>query len=864
MINKEKSLLKQLLPHVIAIITFLAITMVYFSPLLDGKELSQNDVNHFRGMAKEIRDYYYDEGKTSAWSGSSFSGMPAYQIGVYGGSPNFLDYLEKPYKALGNNTAGPVFAGMLMAYILFCLMGFSPVVSIFGAIAYSLSSYNLIILEAGHVTKAWALAYLPLIVAGIMALFKDKILLAGLLVSLGLALQIKNNHLQMTYYTGIFCAILFIAYAIEKITKKDIKSLLKASGVMILALVLAVASNMGNIYANMEMARESIRGKSELSTLSTSEKQSSGLDKDYAFAWSYGKAETLSFLIPDIHGGASGGTLGRSSNLAKEMVKQGYGAQVSPQGIQSYTYWGDQPFTQGPVYFGAIVCFLFLLGMIVIRNKMKWWIFGATIFFIFLSWGRNMEWFNDFFFYHFPLYNKFRAVSSSLVIPALTVVMIAAWGIKEFFSGDIDKERLKKALYISAGVTGGLCLFFWMAPGFFFNFTAEGDAAWRSQMPDWYYNTLIADRKDLLSSDAARSLIFVLLAGAALFISLQIKAERTKLSVFVPLSLALLVLIDLWGIDKRYLNDSNFVAKDIYTSKVFPKTKADESILLDKHPSYRVLNLNNPFQESNTSFYHKSIGGYHAAKLKRYNELIEHRLAEEVGFVQQQANKRLQEEVARLQNAPVTEGVNPQELLIKAVQDSLAPIFSSTPILNMLNTKYIIFHPELPALKNGNALGNAWFVQQYRFVDNADQEMEAVKTQFDPLHTLVVDKRFENELTGLTIVPDSVATIELTGYKPDILTYKSNANSEQLAVFSEIYFSNGWHAYIDGQKALHFRADWTLMAMRVPAGSHEIVFKFEPEDYFLSRTVATASSLVLIIMILAMCGYYFVKKEKKA
>ncbi|MBK5720273.1 hypothetical protein JGH11_05255 [Dysgonomonas sp. Marseille-P4677] len=834
MINKEQSLLKTMLPHIVAIIVFLAITMIYFSPVMDGKVLSQHDVTQFQGAFQELNEYYEKEGQSSAWTGSMFSGMPAYQIGIKGGSPNFLDYIQMPFKALGSNTAGPVFVGMLMAYLLFCIMGFKPSISIIGAIAYSLSSYNIIILEAGHVTKAWALAYMPLIVAGIMALFRKKILLGGLLVALGLALQIKNNHLQMTYYTGIFCFILFVAFAVQMISEKDIKTLVKACGVMIIALVMAAACNMGNIYSNLKMAEESTRGKSELTTPTSTEKQSSGLDKDYAFAWSYGKAETLSLMIPNIYGGSSGGMLDHSSNLYNEMVKNG--AQVDAKGVRANTYWGEQPFTSGPVYFGAIICFLFILGMIVIRSKVKWALFTGTILFIFLSWGKNMEWFNDLFFYHFPLYNKFRAVSTALVIPALSVVMIAVWGIKEFLSGDIEIQKLKKALYISFGVVGGLCFFFWIAPGFFFNFTSGTDETWRSQVPDWYYNALLADRKDLLSADAFRSLIFVVLAGAVLYFSFRTKIEKQKLMMYSAAIISVLLLIDLWGVDKRYLNATNFVNKTTYTTQTFSQTPVDKIILQDTHPSYRVLNLNNPFNETNTSYYHKSIGGYHAAKLKRYQELIDHQLEGDIRHV-----------AASFASQNI---------------DTITASFAATTGLNLLNTKYIIYNPEQPPLINPYAMGAAWFVSEYKLVNNADEEIAALKT-LDTHQTALVDKRFEAELSGLNIVADSMATIEMTIYKPNILTYKSKAVGEQLAIFSEMYFADGWQAYLDGKEVPHFRADWTLRAMRIPAGEHEIVFKFEPKDYYLSTTVATASSGLLVLLLFGMIGLGIFRRKKE-
>lgn len=867
MIKKEQSLVKQFLPHIIAIIAFLAITMIYFSPLIDGKVLVQGDVKHFQGSAQELREYYDKEGQSSAWTGSMFSGMPAYQIGIWGGSPNFLDYLEAPLKALGSSSAGIVFTGMLMSYILFCLMGFGPVVSFLGAIAYSLSSYNIVILEAGHVTKAWALAYMPLIVAGIMALFKNKILLAGLLVALGLALQIKNNHLQMTYYTGIFCFILFVVYVIEKISEKDIKSLLKASGIMIVALAFAAMCNLGNIYGNLEMARESTRGKSELSKPSVAEKQSSGLDKDYAFAWSYGKGETFSLMIPNIHGGESR-AFDTDTESYKILVNLIENKQVSEQDANmlyggATRYWGDMPFTQGTVYFGVIICFLFLLGMIIIQNKLKWGFLAATILFIFLSWGKNMEWFNDLFFYHVPLYSKFRAVSTALVVPALSMVVIAVWGVKEFLSGEIDTKKLKKALYISLGVVGGFCLLFWIMPNAFFNFTSVMDEQRGITSVPQYYQAILKQRKGLLTADAFRSLIFVLLAGVILYFSLRTKADKQKVALYATLGIIILVLVDLWSVDKRYLNEKTFVKKDTYKAEAFKQTGADVSILQDKHPSYRVLNLNDPFNDANTSYFHKSIGGYHAAKLKRYQELIENRLGGEVQEISQQVGSYFQKEYTRLQSATLTEGVNPQEMLVSAIQDSIQPHLKNMVALNMLNGKYIIFHSDLPPLVNENALGNAWFVDEYKLVNNADEEIAEITSLWNPRQTAIIDKRFESEITGLNIVPDSTATIELTQYKPNKLKYKSKSSNEQLAIFSENYFSDGWHAYIDGKEIPHFRADWTLRALRVPAGEHEIEFIFEANGYYLSRTIVTASSAILILLLIGMLIVPFVRKRKE-
>lgn len=894
MIKKEKTIIEKLLPHVVAILCFLAITMLYFSPVIQGKIISQSDISQYTGASQELREYYNKEGETSVWTGSMFSGMPSYQIGTWGESPNFLTYLETPLKALGNNTAGPVFAAMLMAYILFIVMGFRPSIAALGAIAYSLSSYNIIILEAGHVTKAWALAYMPLIVASMVALFRRKVLLAGLLMALGLALQIKNNHLQMTYYTGILCFVLYIGYIskevfskhlkafqyvaiatgiflliyflaykyqnigfeyglyaagvyciaifiwyiIESIKKKDYAGI-KGLGALIAGVAIAVLCNAGSFYSNYELGQESIRGKSELTTPGETGKQSAGLDKDYTFRWSYGKAETFTLMIPNLYGGATR-LYDNDSESVKTLVNLAQSGQISPEFANNVAgaitkYWGMQPGTSGPVYFGAVVCFLFILGMIIIRNRMKWALLAATILFIFLSWGKNFEWFNDTFFYHFPFYNKFRAVSSALVVPALTMVIVAVWAVKEFLSGEIDKKLLTLSLYISVGVTAGICFIVAVAPGIFTNFTSVTDATWSEQVPPAYYQALLTDRKDMMTSDAWRSLLFIVLAGGVLWMSLRVKGSTQKIALFASISLVLLILIDLWTVDRRFLNDDNFVSKTAHKSKTFPLTKASEAILQDKSPSYRVLNLNNPFNEAFTSYYHKSIGGYHAAKQRRYQELIDHRLAGEINNI--------------------TNSFASQNL------DTIVTALEKNTSLNMLNTKYIIFNPETGPIENPYAYGNAWFVHDYKFVNNADEEIAALNT-LEPLQTAVIDKRFESELAGLKISPDSTATIVMTEYKPNKVTYKSKAAGEQLAVFSEIYYPHGWQAYIDGKEVPHVRADWTLRALRIPAGEHEIVFNFYPKGYMTSTKVTTFSTGGLILLLLAL-GFFSIRKRKK-
>lgn len=843
MLQKEKIGFKQILPHVLAIICFLAVTMIYFSPLIEGKVLPQSDVQQYKGMSHELSDYYNNEGESSAWTGSMFSGMPAYQIGVWGGIPNFLDYLEMPLKALGGSSAGPVFTGMLMAYILFCFMGLGVVPSILGAIAYSLSSYNLIIIDAGHVTKAWAIAYLPLIVAGMVSAFNRKYLLGGLLLALGLALQIKNNHLQVTYYTGIFCMFLYAGMLVNDILSKNTKGFLKATAALALGLVVALLCNAGNIYSNYEMSKESTRGKSELTQLSKTEKQSSGLDIEYAFMWSYGKAETLSLLVPNVQGGISKPYDENSASykaIAAEVQKR----TISPENAQQLfsmvrEYWGDQPSTSGPVYFGAIICFLFVMGMILIKNPMKWFILAGTIFFILLSWGRNFPEFNNWMFHHLPMYNKFRAVSMALVIPALSILMIAMWGLKEFLQGSQEKQKLQMALYISSGVTLGVCLLMFVAPGMFgFRFESPVDAQLMAYMPQDYYSAIVADRKDMFTSDVLRSLVFILLAIGVLWATLLIKGDKQKIALFATIALLILVTADLWNVDKRYLDNDKFVSALKYNvNKPFTQSNADKAILEDKQPSFRVLNMTvqDPFGEAQTSYFHKSIGGYHAAKLKRYAELIDRRLSKEIAGIQ-----------ASFQSENM---------------DSIVLSLKNNPSLNMLNAKYLIVHPEYAPVKNPYAMGNAWFVSDYAIADNADKEMDALNS-IDPKTMAVVDKRFENDLSGFNFAPDSLAVIEMIAYKPNKLVYKSSAKTEQLAVFSEIYYDKGWEATVDGKPVTHFRADWTLRAMRIPAGQHEIEFRFVPHGYNTARVVASASTGILLLLLISAIAFPLFRKKE--
>jgi len=522
--------------------------------------------------------------------------------------------------------------------------------------------------------------------------------------------------------------------------------------------------------------------------------------------------------------------LSPDSHLYSNIKSQFPEYQLDRKGMQAQTYWGDQPFTSGPVYFGAIICFLFVLGMIIIKSRFKWVFFASTIFFIFLSWGHNFELFNDWFFFHFPMYNKFRAVSTALVIPAITIVIIAILGLSELSKRIIAKENIQdilKATYISAGITGGICLLLMIVPRLFgFDFISGSDSQWTNSVPEWYYKALISDRQDLLFYDAFRSLIFIALAAITIIFITKSKTADKKILIKGGVALLILLLIDLWSVDKRYLDNDKFQNKITASkSNFFEKTTVDRIILEDKELSYRVLNLDNPFNETRTSYFHKSIGGYHAAKLKRYQELIDYNIQYEIN--------------------DIIKSFETQNI------DSITNAFRLDVVLNMLNTKYIIFSTEQPPLVNPYAMGNGWFVKDFNFVNSADDEIASLKKE-NLYNTAIINKKFENELVGLNIQTDSTATLQLVEYQPNKLKYKSNSQTEQLAVFSEIYYPKGWVATIDGKPTSYFGADWVLRAMRVPAGSHDIEFKFAPHDYNLARLISSIFSGLLFLCVI--CG----------
>ena len=825
------SMMKNVGKHVAALVLFLGLVMAYFSPaVFDGKVIRQGDNVKAAGMGGSQVDKYAktaEPDEFSVWSDAMFSGMP-YGPGYGSPAPELPSYgiVDGWLKTPGYTHAAMVFTGLVCFYLLMCIMGVNWWLAIAGAIAFAFASYNIIIIEAGHIVKAYVIGYMPVTLAGMFLLFKRKWLWGAVLFLLGVAFSLLNGHVQITYYLVLLCFFIYLGYSIRMLKEKQTADWLKTSLIMLACVVLAVLPNAKHMYSNWDLGQHSIRGASELTPkpgeTGKVEKASSGLDKDYAFQWSYGWKELLTVMIPDVYGGSSGGTLGSSSELYKELKKNG--AQVGKE-VQTYTYWGDKPFTSGPVYFGALVCFLFVLGMFVVRNPMKWWLFGGAVFLTFLALGRNFDAFNDIMFHYLPLYNKFRTVEMALVIPGLVFPLVAIWGLREIFRGNVDDKTMKKGFLWSLGITGGICLVVFLIPSLLLNFHSAYDAQFQNQVPEWYYTALLMDRASLASSDALRSLIFILL-GAGLLLWYWKAKNKTTVSMIVSAGMAVLILVDLWSVDRRYLDDSNYVKEKAEES--YKESVADKEIFKDTDESFRVFGLNNPWQDTNVSYFHHSIGGYHAVKLRRYQELIDYRLDGEYRNI-----------IGALQKA-------------QSIQD-IMPVLAASPSLNMLNTRYIIYNPDQAPIRNPYAYGNAWFVDKVDIVENADAEIDALNT-IDPLKTAVVDKRFAKDLEGFTPQVDSTATIVLEKYRPNRLTYKTKASSEQLAVFSEIYYP-GWKVTIDGKEATHFRADWILRGMLVPAGEHTIVFDFHPDTYVLAANVSAYSSFLILLLLIAAIGW---------
>ena len=831
-----QDIIKKSIQHLLALLLFLGITVIYFEPaVFQGKTIQQPDMIHVAGMGDSQAKQFEKTakpGEFSAWSDAMFGGMP-YHAGYGNPAPNIPGFqlLEQPIKKIGYLNAGMVLAGLISFYLLMCVMGINRWIAIAGSIAYAFATFNFIIIAVGHITQAYVIAYMPITLAGMILLFKRNYLWGSILLLLGISLTLNNYHIQITYYLILLCSFVFLGFIIDKIIQREWKELAKVTAIMAVCAFIAIIPSSRLLYTQWDLGKTSLRGATELTTVSKDgEKISSGLDKDYAFMWSYGKGELLTFLIPGVFGGSSSETLDSSSEVYKMYRVAGYKEKT----IQMPLYWGDKSFTSGPVYFGAVVCFLFVLGMFVVNNRMKWWLLTGAVFLTLLALGRNLDWFNTFIFHYLPFYNKFRTPEMALVIPGLVFPIIAFWGLKEILEGTVDKKILKKGLIWSLSIAGGICLAIWWLPEMFFNFQSNFDTLQQYDKYKWY-DVLVRDRVNYASSDAFRSLVFVLLSAALVFAFTQIKNKKQGI-LLIGIGFTLLTLTDLWTVNKRYLNDNNYQKEKL--EEYYKESVADTEILKDKDLSFRVLTLLSPFQESKVSYYHHSIGGYHPAKLRRYQELIDHRISKEMDLIIQTLNKG--------------------QVTLEDIMQS----FLSTPTLNMLNTRYVIYNPEQPPILNPMAFGNAWFVPEVKIVENADAEIAALDL-IDPLQTAVVDQRFADFVKNFSSSqPDSIASIVLDSYRPNHLIYTSKTNSEQIAIFSEIYYQPGWKATIDSQPAPHFRANWTLRAMLVPAGEHKIEFEFYPDGYVKAAYVSAFGSFLVLLLLVAGIAYSIWKKWK--
>ncbi len=791
-----------LAPHLSAIVIFLILTFVYFSPMLEKKQLRQHDNIQFRGMSKEISDFREHSGKEPLWTNSMFGGMPAYLISVQYKS-NLFKYIDR-YISLGMKApAKYVFLSFLGFYFLL-VFGFkmNPWLGIVGAIAFGLSSYFFIISAAGHNTKAHALAYMAPVLAGVIIAFRGRILWGGVFTGIALALQISANHPQITYYTLLTVLVFGLVFLIRAFKEKSLALFFKTIGVLSLAVILAIGVNFTSLWLTYEYGKVSIRGKSELS--SNQKNKTTGLDKDYILNdYSYGIDETLNLMIPDFKGGASSG-FDLKSETYQELRRNNVpnAKQIARQ--NPLAYWGTQRLVSGPVYIGAVVIFLFFFGLFFVKGPYKWWLLSATLLSIMLAWGKNFMFLSDFFINYFPGYNKFRAVSMTLVIAEITIPVLAMLALKKLLDGNYKKEEGLKALKYSLIIAGGISLFFATLPGLFYNFSAAIDEQLISSgWPQQFIQAVHLDRKHLLQEDSFRSLIFIIFSSGLLFAFLKGWLK----SNYVILAFGLLFLADLWPVNKRYLNNDNFESPRMINNSFLPNA-ADQQILLDEDPDYRVMNLTvRTFNDATTSYLHKSVGGYHGAKMRRYQELITHHISR-----------------------------------------------NNMEVINMLNTKYFILagqNNQAVVRFNPDALGHAWFVGRLHIVENADYEIAAlneIKTKTEA----VIDQRFNELLEGLNLQTDSLATIELKSYAPNYLVYESKSSIEQLAIFSEIFYDRGWNAYIDGVGTPHFRVNYVLRGLRLPPGEHKIEFKFHPQAYYTGEKISLASSVLLLIMLIMM------------
>ena len=814
------SKLKKFFPYIVAIILFYLVTTLYFLPLIQGKSLNQSDVLHYRGGSKEISDFRSETGEEALWTNSMFGGMPAFQISVAYKS-TILTSLQKVLRLGLPGVASIVFLYFLGFFALLLVFKINPWLAIVGALAFGFSSYFFIIIEAGHNTKALAIAYMAPLLAGIVLAYREKWLLGFIITALFTGLEISANHFQITYYLLLIIIILVVFEFVDTIRSKTYTRFIKSSSILLVAGILGVMLNLPALWSTYDYGKQTIRGKSELKAKDG--KVSSGIDKDYATQWSYGIQETLSLIIPNVKGGATNNLSANSEALQKVEPKwrQNVGGQNH--------YWGDQPFTSGPVYVGAFILFAFIFGLFILKGKYKWMLLTATIISILLAWGKNFMPLTDFFLDYVPLYNKFRAVTMTLVIAELAIPLLAIITLNKIIETPDLIKLNKKKLWIAFGVTGGLLAILYLFPQSLLGFISNAENAQfarLSQSTDantikQFMLNLETARIHIFRVDVLRSILFITLA----FVSFILYGNKKIGSALLIGIWGIIVMLDMIPIVHRYLNEDDYVRSSTFQNAIKP-TVANSEILKD-NSIYRVANFSvETFMDANTSYFHQSIGGYTAAKLRRYQDLVERQIIPEKSL---------------LTNA----------LANFSSMEELGNTYVKLTALNMLNTKYFIYNPNSAPLLNSYALGNAWFVKNYYTVNNADEEILSLK-KINPANEAVFDIKFKALVEGKKLIFDPNAKIDLVSYQPNHLIYNSESSTDQFSVFSEIYYDKGWNVYLDGKEYDYFRANYLLRAMIVPAGKHKIEFRFEPKSYIIGTIVSSATSVLIILLIVVL------------
>ncbi len=792
------------MPHIIAAISFIAVSVFYFYPQFEGKIIKSGDLDSFEGMAQEARAYKKETGEHTLWTNSMFGGMPTYQTTAPQKNNVFRSVLRAGYLGFPR-PAGYFIFGSLAAYIMLLVFRVNPWLSLFGAIGFSFMTNHMVLYEAGHTSKILAIMSSPLIVAGLWALFRDRYLIGGLVFTLGIGLNISANHYQMTYYLAILLGIYFVMEVVSKIKRGETGQLAKVIGICVLASFIGVGTSASKFLPTYEYSKETMRGTPILETTGAprSSSETEGLEFQYAMNWSNGFLDLFSSFIPGVAGGGSGEKISSDATFAKEVRKLGSTTDRAPM------YWGGLPSTSGPVYFGAVFFFLMLFGSFAIKGPLKWWVVTGVLLTLLLSMGKNLEILSGFFFHYVPFYNKFRTPNSILSVTAVLIPILGMIGLSQMISSD-QRESYLKPLYYSTGIMAVMSLFFALVGPDFFDFTAPVDANYANVGLD---KALVADRKSLMRSDSIRTLVLVLLMAGGMFAFIK---EKLGTSLIIGL-FAVLILFDQVGISKRYLDNKSFVSGSQKLSSYQPRP-VDTQIMNDKDPHFRVLDQTlDLVNSSRSSYFHKTIGGYHAAKLQRIQDLIDRHIS--------RGNQR---------------------------------------VLNMMNTKYYIINDDnnqAAARLNTAALGNAWFVNNIKMVSSANEEIDALSS-FDPAGDAIVHQEYTDYVSGLQ--PNKNGSIKLLEYAPDKLSYESSTQGEQFAVFSEMWYgpNKGWQAYLDGQPVEHIRVNYALRGMKIPAGQHRISFVFDPAIFRIGSVISMISSILFLLLVLA--GLWLIYQRRGA